>query len=178
MKSCFWIYVTHKNVVKFIKFDNKIVIIFKKLKNAHFFFFIIVLHKLKVFVWRLHEWVIKIEKSVTWRVEGNLEKLFVAKCLLFKCWFFVIHMVISFEFLFFANFERIDRNFESSIKSCALTVCCFMFFFLPRSGTASEVLVIWLATNRENTVWDSRIVTSENEICSSKTHNFIFPREM
>lgn len=37
-------------------------------------------------------------------------------------------------------------------------------FVLPRSGTASEVFVIWLATNKEKTVWDSRIVTSENEI--------------
>ena len=31
--------------------------------------------------------------------------------------------------------------------------------------------MIWLATNRENTVCDSRIVTSENETTSSKTHN-------
>ena len=46
---------------------------------------------------------------------------------------------------------------------------------LPRRGTASEVFVIWFATNREKTVWDSRIVTSENETVSlQKTYNLWF----
>lgn len=33
--------------------------------------------------------------------------------------------------------------------------------WVPNSGTASDVFVIWLATKRENTVCDSKIVTSE-----------------
>lgn len=33
--------------------------------------------------------------------------------------------------------------------------------WVPKRGTASDVFVIWLATKRENTVCDSKIVTSE-----------------
>lgn len=39
-----------------------------------------------------------------------------------------------------------------------------VFSFLPSRGTASEVLVMWFDTNKEKTVWDSKIVTSGIEI--------------
>ena len=33
-------------------------------------------------------------------------------------------------------------------------------FRVPNNGTASDVFVMWFATNREKTVCDSKIVTS------------------
>lgn len=76
--------------------------------------------------------------------------------------------------------RKIDRNW---VIYCCIKVLCFNLcvlfnvLVLPRSGTASEVFVIWLATNKEKTVWDSRIVTSENEI-SLQIFKISFPLKL